>query len=198
MKYVDTDTRLRLFGWFDAGQSVIDKTKETGLPKTTVYRWKKRYDEGESTCDRQRSGRPKKTTDKQDHRLFHLAQRHRKITSAQLNSLWSRKCDVDVSSRTVRYRWNKQGLRGCIAKKKPLITKTNKVKRYDWAIQMKDWMEDNWNSVLWSDESSFQLFQNSRRTVVWRRKGEEYEQSCISKTVKTWRWITNGVGLYVR
>ena len=122
---------------------------------------------------------PRKTTKAKDHRLYHLAKRHRKITSAQLNNLWSNRCAVSVSSRTVRRRLNEKGLRGCVAKKRPSLSDDNKKKRLQWALQLQHWEDDNWDKVLWSDKCTFNLIQSSRSTYVWREKGEEYNDDCI-------------------
>ena len=70
---VSRDLRLKLFGKFESGLSITEIVKETGMSKSTVWRWKKRFDEGSTVDHKKRSGRPRKTNKKQDHRLFHLA-----------------------------------------------------------------------------------------------------------------------------
>ena len=203
MGRVHRDLRLKLFGKFESGLTAAQIIEETKLPKATVYRYKSKFEKGESVDDKSKTGRPRKTNSKQDHRLYHLAIRYRKITSSQLNCIWSSKCPVNVSSRTVRNRLKAKGLRGCIAKRKPLISKINRVKRLDWAKQFAGWTDDQWSNVVWSDESTFQLIQSSRRSIVWRKPGEEYNDDCISKTVKfgggsitVWGCITTqGVGV---
>uniref|UniRef100_A0A4W5R3Q5 Potassium voltage-gated channel, subfamily H (eag-related), member 1b n=1 Tax=Hucho hucho TaxID=62062 RepID=A0A4W5R3Q5_9TELE len=50
------------------------------------------------------------------------------------------------------------GLHGRIAAKKPLLKDTNKKKRLAWAKKHGQWTLDRWKSVLWSDESKFEVF----------------------------------------
>ena len=43
---------------------------------------------------------------------------------------------------------------------------------------------DEWEKVLWSDESSFTLFPRCGQKYVWRRPGEEFMEECLAPTVK--------------
>ena len=58
---------------------------------------------------------------------------------------------IRASSRNVA-----TSLHGQIATKKPLLTKSKKKKRGAW--NRKEWTLDQWKSVLWSDESKFEIF----------------------------------------
>ena len=62
-------------------------------------------------------------------------------------------CQVDPS--TVWRSLIRNGLCGRVAAKKPLFQKGNRVKRLRYAKAHKDWNEDQWKRVLWSDESKF-------------------------------------------
>ena len=163
MPSIARDLRMKIIGKLESGISIGDIVKETSVDRTTVWRIKKRYEETGGWERKAGSGRPRKTTKAKDHRLYHLAKRHRKITSAQLNNLWSNKCAVYVSGRTVR-RLNEKGLRGCVAKKRPLISDDNKKNRLQWALEFQHRDDDDGDKVLWSDECTFNLIQSSRRT----------------------------------
>jgi hypothetical protein len=41
-----------------------------------------------------------------------------------------------------------------------------------------------WKSVLWSDESKFEMFGSNRRVFVRRRVGERMISACVVHTVK--------------
>ena len=49
------------------------------------------------------------------------------------------------------------------AAKKPLLTDANKKKRLAWAKKHLQWTLDRWKSVLWFDESKFEIFGSNRR-----------------------------------
>ena len=57
---VSRDLRLKLFGKFESGLSISEIVKETGMSKSTVWRWKKRFDEGSTGDHKKISRRPKK------------------------------------------------------------------------------------------------------------------------------------------
>ncbi len=43
---------------------------------------------------------------------------------------------------------------------------------------------DNWNHVLWSDETKINLFGSDGVKHVWRQPGEKYKDKCVLPTVK--------------
>ncbi|CAJ0950767.1 unnamed protein product [Ranitomeya imitator] len=57
-----------------------------------------------------------------------------------------------------------------IAARKPLLRTGNKQKRLVWAKEHKEWTLDQWKSMLWSDESKFEIFGSNHRVFVRRRK----------------------------
>ena len=94
---------------------------------------------------------------------------------------------------------------GRVAAKKPLLSAANVVSRVQWGRDHRDWTDEDWKRVLWSDESTFQLFSN-QRVFVRRRVGERFRKECLSPTVKfgggkimVWGcFSSNGVGSLIR
>ncbi|CAJ0915678.1 unnamed protein product [Ranitomeya imitator] len=89
-----------------------------------------------------------------------------------------------ISTTTVKRRLCAAGLHGKIAARKPLLRTGNKQKRLVWAKEHKEWTLDQWKSVLWSDESKFEIFGSNHRVFVRRRKGERMDSTCLVPTVK--------------
>ena len=48
---------------------------------------------------------------------------------------------------------------------------------------IKNWSIEQWERVLWSDESLFVLSWTGKK-MVWRRENEKYMKECIRGTVK--------------
>ena len=46
--------------------------------------------------------------------------------------------------------------------KKSFINKTNRKKRLAWAKERKEWVNE-WENIIWSDESKFELFRGDDR-----------------------------------
>jgi hypothetical protein len=75
-------------------------------------------------------------------------------------------------------------LHGWIATKKPLLKDTNKKKRLAWVKKHELWTLNRWKSVLWSDESKFEMFGSHHHVFVRRRVGERMISACVVPTVK--------------
>ena len=68
-----------------------------------------------------------------------------------------------ISTATVQKKLCEPGLHGLIAAKKTLLKDTNNnKKRLAWAKKHEQWTLDQWKSVLWSDESKFEIFGSNR------------------------------------
>ena len=67
---------------------------------------------------------------------------------------------------------------------KLLLRKQNNAKRLQWAKVHKDWTIEQWNKVLWTEESKFEIFGSNKRVYVWWRDGEITATLSITATVK--------------
>ena len=70
-----------------------------------------------------------------------------------------------------------------MAAKRPLLTLAHRKNRLDWFRERKDWTNEQWKKVLWSDESIFELIP-TRRVWIRRRKNESCHPDCTNPTVK--------------
>ena len=92
--------------------------------------------------------------------------------------------ETTIAPSTTRRYLREQGLLGRVAVKKLFLRQQNKKRRLLFAKEHKDWTKDDWNKVLWTDESKFELFGTNRSIYVRRRTGERLIDDCISTTVK--------------
>lgn len=53
-----------------------------------------------------------------------------------------------------------------------------------WAREHRNWTNEDWGKVLWTDESQFMLFGANKRFYIRRRKGEKYLNECLHPTMK--------------
>ena len=181
---VDAETRTRAVVLVEEGYSYRDVGTRLGISHKTVFRLVKKYRETGSIVDKPRSGRPRVTTEREDRVLVRRSLGDHRLTSPELRAKMEDDHGVHVSSRTVRSRLFSAGLRGCVAAKKPLLRDPTICKRLAFAREHRNWTIEQWNSVLWADESSFQLFCGAKRAYVRRRVGEKYSRQCIVPTVK--------------
>ena len=148
-------------------QEIIRKKNETG-----------------TVADRKRSGRPRKTTERQDEYLVLSSRRNKRATAAQLRKELENATGINVSKTTVKVRLHEAGIRGCVAVRKPLLSEKHRKNRRQWAKVRKEWGEDEWSRVVFSDESSFELFGSSQQLYVHRKPGEKFLRQCLAPTVK--------------
>ncbi len=154
---------------------------------------------------RPRCGCPKKKTSARDDRaLVNTSKRKRFLIAPALRQ----ECNFQiVSVSTVRRRLRAAGLNGRIATRKPRLTDEHKRRRLQFATDHLHRTIEQWNKVLWSDESRFQLFLNDKRHQNVRHiVNEEYREDCVQATVKhgghgimVWGCMTrNGPGSCIR
>jgi len=168
---------LRKAGWKQ--QEIAD---EVGCTQQGVSKLLIKHEITGSVKDLPRSGRPRKTTAREDRALKIASVKNRRLTAVDhARSLRIKKGHYSIT--TAQRRLREFGLNGRVARKKPLC-KTHKRRRLEWAKKYRSWTESDWEKVIFSDESPFTLFPKSGKIYVRRRVGEEFMEECISPTVK--------------
>ena len=181
------DDRIKIVVLREEGYSLAEIASRIKTSRSCVSKTLSRLRETGSVDDRRRSGRPKISSQIQDRALVRISLHNRKLTSAQLKREWQDTSGIDCSSRTIRRRLDNAGLYGRVARKKPLLTDRHKTARLNWAKERKDWTLNEWNKVIWSDESKYNLLGSDGRVYVRRRVGEELLPECIHQTEIWWR-----------
>lgn len=133
-----------------------------------------------SVVDRPGRGRKRKTDARTDTKIMREVKKNPKVTVREIQET----LQLSVSGRTVRRRLVAQGLNSKLARKRPFISKANKAKRLKFAKEHADKPLEFWKTVLWTDESKFELFNRKRRVRVWCRSGEELQERHIQGTMK--------------
>ncbi|MEW8333310.1 MAG: transposase [Candidatus Thiodiazotropha sp.] len=104
--------------------------------------------------------------------------RSRSVSAEQLRERLSR-TGTRVSVQTVRNRLHSAGLRA----RRPYVgvplSQRHRQARLAWTRQHRRWTNQQWATVLFTDESRFLLDMLDRRRRVWRRRGERYANCAI-------------------
>lgn len=163
------------------GMKQIQVARELNITSGTVRKIWMRYKATGSTDDAHRSGRPLKTTER-DRRFICMASRKDPFLSAvEIQSKVT--LNPSVSNRTIRRVLNKSGLLSFKAAKKPKLSKVNVKKRIHFCKSYSHWTINQWEQVIFSDESRIHRFSNSRR-LVRRPVGSRFKKRYTIKTVK--------------
>src|SRR5215211_428777 len=144
------------------GHNNTEIAKVVGCHRTTITRYLAAYESGEPS--KKRSGRPCLIDSQKRQRLKAMVLKNketRRKNLAEIANIYSAKINKKISVLTIRRALQKENLRSCIPRKKPLISAINKSKRLAWAIERRHWTLEDWKKIVWSDESTFSQFQKS-------------------------------------
>uniref|UniRef100_A0A4W6DQP0 Tc1-like transposase DDE domain-containing protein n=1 Tax=Lates calcarifer TaxID=8187 RepID=A0A4W6DQP0_LATCA len=144
----------------------VEHTRKCRCSPSTVGYTLQKYRLPNSWEDKPRSGRPRVSSARNDCILIRMSRENRQCSTRTVCGLLDR------------------GLSSYKAVKKPLINERQRLARCCWAQPHKNWTARNWKKILWSDESSFQLYPPPDNVRVCRRPGEALSRACTVPTVK--------------
>ena len=76
------------------------------------------------------------------------------------------------------------GLFGRVARKKPYVNRTNPLIRLKYAKEMLRNPLNFGDTIVWSDESKFNLFESDGRIMVWCSRDKKFDRKCTAPPVK--------------
>ena len=130
-----------------------------------------------------KSGRPRKTTPRDDHAIRRIAVRSPMSSASKIRSSLLAK-GTDISRRTVSRRLvDDFDLKAHKPAHKPRLTQAMKSKRLAFAKKHVKWTIQQWQQVLFSDESTVQQFTNQKR-YVRRPSGKRFSERYTIQTMK--------------
>lgn len=179
IKYCE-DIKTRIINDFNAGLKQKIICKKYSMNKSTISKIIKKFREKGTVMSQHLGGRPRKTTQRQDNLIAREFKKCPKIIPREvINNL-----KLEISTRTVGRRAKEAGL-GCYRPaKKPLISEKNRLARINFAKRHINWSRRTWNTVLFSDESKYNLRGSDGRVFVRRPKGKRLDPKYTNKTVK--------------
>ena len=175
-------------GSLRAGWSARKVAEEYELSYSSAKKLCKRLKEGDSGKRNPGSGRPRKTTVREDRFLIREAVRVRDPSevcpsAADLSGSLKERTSTEISRRTVQRRLHERNFKKCPKTKKPYVSSVNRRKRVNFAKRYRAWTVDEWKKVVWSDESPFVL-RCQNRSYVWCRPTEKFSPRSLQGTLK--------------
>ena len=119
-----------------------------------------------------RSGRPQKLGERESRILTRILANSDQKTAESVRKQASVHHNIVVSKDTVRRCLNKSGYVARVKRKKPILTNRHKKARLNWAKEKRSWTVEQWQNVVWSDETALTLVQEGRE-YTWLKKGED-------------------------
>lgn len=173
----------RVIGMWEAGLSEREIEKKTEHKKTTVHDTIARYRDEGRVKSLSRTGRPVIASVRDKRSLVKIVKKNRAHSLLDVTDKFNEMSNLSVSSSTVHRYLHELGYYGRVGVRKPLISEKNRRDRLAWCHLRKKWV-DEWNLIIWSDESRFEIFQSDSHHYVWRKPQEKYNIDCLIPTVK--------------
>jgi transposase len=178
------DLRTLVIKHYLNGDSQREIAKKVLLSRPTVQSIIKKYKNTKCIGNLFGRGRKRKTTATTDRLIQRKLKLDRRKSARIITSEVEKDLGILISESTVKRRAHEVGLFGRVARKKPYVNKTNRLKRLKYAKEMLRKPLGFWDTIVWSDESKFNLFGSDGRIMVWRSRDEEFDPKCTVPTVK--------------
>ena len=146
--------------YYNARMAPAAIVRTTGVARRTVFAIIKKWQHHGTVENLPRSGRPRKTTVEVDRRLVRRARRFPFETPRQVLAHFG----LTLSTDTVVRRWRQGGIQRNVARRTVLMNPRHITNRFAWCLNPREWSQEQWRQVIWSDERTFHLGQHGR---VW-------------------------------
>lgn len=175
MPYVGlTDVqRGKIVALIEQGMPQRDVAEVVGVTQGLVSKTYARYLELGTLKNRPRQSRQRVTTEQQDRFVCQIARRNPNVSHPELKRQLLEATGVNVSVETIRKRLRARGLYSRRQLRVPELSRQNKTDRLNWCLQHQNWTIENWQNVLFSDETRIGLRSDDRRIRVLRAPGRQ-------------------------
>ncbi|GFS89268.1 transposable element Tcb2 transposase [Trichonephila clavipes] len=156
-RHLDAFTRGRIIGKLEEGRSVTSVAAEFGIAHSIVSRLWRQFQTTGTAIWGFSSGRPRETTPADDRYIVLQARRNHRQTVREIARHTTQATGRPISRFTVARR----------------------LRRSLWCREHRNWRDNEWGRVLFTDESRFGLSSNSNRILIWRERGSRNHPSNI-------------------
>ncbi|KAK3524842.1 hypothetical protein QTP86_007580 [Hemibagrus guttatus] len=182
-KELSKDTRNKNVDLHQAGKTESAIGKQLGVKKSTVGAIIRKWKTYKTTDNLPRSGAPRKISPRGGKMITRMVSKNPRTTRGDLvNDL--QRAGTKVTKATISNTLCHQGLKSCSARRVPLLKPVHVRARLKFAREHLDDPEEDWENVIWSDETKIELFGKNSTCRVWRRKNAELHPKNTIPTVK--------------
>ena len=184
MKEHSNDLRELVIKHFLKGDTQREIPQRVLISHNTVHSIIAKYKSTKCVANMWERGRKRKTTANMDRIIQRKIKMDREKSAQSAKSELKTELGLTISESTIRRRLYEIGFNGRVARRKPYVSKDNLVKRLHYARRYLEKPLRYWNEVLWSDETTFNLFGSDGKVMIWRTTKEEMDPKCTILTVK--------------
>lgn len=182
-KELSKDTRKSIVDLHQAGKSESIIGKQLGVKKSTVGAIIRKWKTYKTTDNLPRSGAPRKISSRGVKMIMRTVSKDPRTTRGDLvNDL--QRAGTKVTKVTISNTLKRQGIRSRSARRVPLLKPVHVQARLKFAREHMDDTAEDWENVMWSDETKVELFGINSTRRVWRTKNTELHPKNTIPTVK--------------
>ncbi|GFY09735.1 transposable element Tcb2 transposase [Trichonephila clavipes] len=178
-QHLDAFTRGRIIGKLEEGRSVTSVAAEFEITHSIVSRFWKQFQTTGTAIRGFSSGRPRGTTPSEDRYIVLQARRNRRQTAGEIARHTTQATGRPISRFTVARRLHGGGLFARRPVRCVPLTPAYRRRRSLWCREHRNWRNNEWGRVLFTDESRFSLISDSHRILIWRERGSRNHPSNI-------------------
>ncbi|GFW23736.1 transposable element Tcb2 transposase [Trichonephila clavipes] len=178
-RHLDAFTRGRIIGKLEEGRSVTSVAAEFGIAHSIVSRLWRQFQTTGTAIRGFSSGRPRGTTPTDDRYIVLQARRNRRQTAGEIARHTTQATGLPISRFTVARRLHGGGPFARRSVRCVPLTPAHRRRRSLWCRELRNWRDNEWGRVLFTDESRFSLSSDSHRILIWRERGSRNHPSNI-------------------
>ncbi|GFS59291.1 transposable element Tcb2 transposase [Trichonephila clavipes] len=152
-------------------RSVTSVAAEFGFAHSIISRLWRQFQTTGTAIRGFSSGRPRGTTPAYDRYIVLQARRNRRQTAGEITRHTTQATGRPISRFTVARRLHGGGLFARRLVRCVPLTPAHRRRRSLWCREHRNWRDNEWGRVLFTDESRFSLSSDSHRILIWRERG---------------------------
>ncbi|GFV85516.1 zinc finger BED domain-containing protein 5 [Trichonephila clavipes] len=178
-RHLDAFTRGRTIGKLEEGRSVTSVSAEFGIAHSTVSRLWRQFQTTGTAIRGFSSGRPRGTTPADDRYIVLQARRNRRQIAGEIARHTTEVTGRPISRFTVARRLHGGGLFARRRVRCVPLTPAHRRRHSLCCREDRNWRDNEWGRVLFTDQSRFSLSSDSHRILIWRERGSRNHPSNI-------------------
>ncbi|GFX31985.1 transposable element Tcb2 transposase [Trichonephila clavipes] len=179
IRNLDAFTRGRIIGKLEEGRSVTSVAAEFGIAHSIVSRLWRQFQTTGTAIRGISSGRPRGITPADDCYIVLQARRNRRQTAREIARHTTQATGQPISRFTVARRLHGGGLFARRPVRCVPLTPAHRRRRSLGCREHRNWRDNEWGRVLFTDVSRFSLSSDSHRILIWRERGSRNHSSNI-------------------
>ncbi|KAK3530759.1 hypothetical protein QTP70_000805 [Hemibagrus guttatus] len=181
-KELSKDTRNKIVDLHQAGKTEPAIGKQLGVKKSTVGAIIRKWKTYKTTDNLPRSGDPRKISPRGVKMITRTVSKNPRTTRGDLvNDL--QRAGTKVTKATISNTLRRQGLKSYSARRVPLLKPVHVRARLKFAREHLDDPEEDWENVIWSDETKIELFGPGRLIRAKERMNGAMYREILSKNL---------------